>query len=203
MRLSFIQSSTASSIILSTTGELLTTSTPFRNWKGLCTAYGGHFYRDAWLSPTSLQPPPSPSGGTTLLPVGPSAPPAALQCPQPRLTASRILSEEPIPPRPAACEPLPASESAAVNQTYAPIGVETLRPFPVVGFHNFREYMETIDRHVDFTRHNPITCLPDMKTHYGHSLSNEADVRLYSTSAYIDAVRPVILETQPETNSAV
>jgi len=118
----------------------------------------------------------------------------------PRISAVDILKAEPIPPPPDP-NPRDASQSASTNRLYTEFHADRLIPFDSqpTELQAFHDYIERMSRHVDFDGNITGHPLPASLPHdYGHAMRNEADVRVFANSFYIDPVRPILLEMLPD-----
>lgn len=118
---------------------------------------------------------------------------------EPEITAAKILSEVALPPQADPDCVAGASASARSNQIFPSFKADTLKPFTPAALNPFRTYIGGMSRIVDFTGNvigypSPRS-LPD---NHGHAMRNEADVRTFANSLYIDPAKAVMLEMLPD-----
>lgn len=117
----------------------------------------------------------------------------------PVITARQILSETVMPPEADLHHVTDVSASARANQLFPSFKSDTLIPFHSQILDSFRAYIHEMSRVVDFSGnvigHPAPRSLPGK---HGHAMRNEADVRTFANSLYIDPAKAVMLEMLPD-----
>lgn len=117
----------------------------------------------------------------------------------PVITASQILSETAVPPEADLHRVTDVSASARANQMFPSFKSDTLTPFESQVLDSFRAYIYGMSRVVDFTGNVIGYPAPrSLPGKHGHAMRNEADVRTFANSLYIDPAKAVMLEMLPD-----